>query len=118
MNEIIYQDSISFFIEQSRIRKNPKDARLFNLSKAYILSSKVNNDSIKIKYLLKIISGYYDLGDFDNFNSLNEELLDLAINQSDSTSVADYHWNKGNYFAKIEILDSAYYHYGKAQNIF
>ena len=89
MNDIIDQDSISFYIEQSRVRKNSEDAKLLNLSRAYIINSKVNNDTIKIKYLLKIISGYYELGDFDNFNSLNEEFLDLAIDQNDSTSVAD-----------------------------
>ncbi len=32
--------------------------------------------------------------------------------------IADFYWNMGSYYLDLEVLDSAYYNYGKARLIF
>ena len=36
----------------------------------------------------------------------------------DTFTLADVHWNSANYYKKIEVYDTAYYHYNEAYNYF
>ena len=111
-------DSINLLIKQLSSTENSNEKKQLILSNAYNISSKIVNDSLKAKYLFKILMGYYDLEDYRSFSKLNQEYLNLGINLGDTLKIADFHWNKASYFVKHEVLDSAYIYYDNAQNLF
>jgi signal transduction histidine kinase len=49
---------------------------------------------------------------------VNKEFLKLASKRKDYYKMGDAHWNYGNYYTDIEVIDSAYFHYHKAYENF
>ena len=54
----------------------------------------------------------------DLFIKANSESLELATKRNDFYKMGDAHWNYGNYYTDIEVVDSAYYHFHKAYENF
>ena len=111
-------DSISVWIKIGENNETPKEIRIQNLSKAYNYLLISDDDSLRTKKLLKIIDQYYYLKLDSLFNRANDKAYSIAVEIKDSQSIAEYHWNKGNFLGRRELLDSAYYHYDKARFLY
>ena len=111
-------DSIAAWISQSKQPKFQPTQKKAALEKAYAASQRIVSDSIKNNYLAEIAIRAEAL-DFNKlFINVNKESLGIAIKQKDFFKQADAHWNYGNYYTDIEVIDSAYYHYHKAYENF
>ena len=111
-------DSINYWIKFSKLRSTNFENKSIALQKAYKLTKSINSDSIQNILLAKIaIETEYDNID-DLFNIANRESLELATKRNDFSRMGDAHWNYGNYYTDIEVVDSAYYHFHKAYENF
>ena len=92
--------------------------KIENLDKASELSNSLLIDSLKINYLFEISNQFYKLKDYSKFRNISTDFLKISVDNGDSARIADYYWNMGAYFSTIEVLDSAYYNFGKARIFF
>lgn len=115
---IITNDSINIWIKNSKKKSFSLDKRKEFLKKSYqaIKSSKI--DTLRVRNLSVIAYQYYKLGDTLVFKELNKEALVIAKKLKDTFTVGDVHWNYASYYNKIQVYDSAYYHFKLAHNNF
>ncbi len=113
----IITDSILYYINQSKKSKFSFGKKHKLLIKAY-QRNKNKNDTIKNKNLLKIASQTYLINDSVLFKKVNSEALKLSKKLNDSADIAGAHWNFGDFYVRIEVMDSAYYHYHKAYSYY
>ena len=111
-------DSISFWIKSSKKSSLSLEKRRSYLKSAYNITKFNKIDTLTTRALSKIAYQYLKLKDTTRFKELNKEAYQLALNIKDTFSLADIHWNNANYYKKIEVYDTAYYHYNKAYNYF
>jgi signal transduction histidine kinase len=111
-------DSIAFWIAESKQSKTSINQKKIILEKAYTATQKINSDSIKNTYLGKIAIEA-EFIDYDAlFIKVNKESLQLASKRKDFFKMGDAHWNYGNYYTDIKVIDSAYFHFHKAYENF
>jgi len=106
-------NSTSVYLKQVK-SASTYDEKSKLLQKAYIFVKNENNDSIKNYNLSKIAFSAYKTEDTTLFKIVNSESLELSKTLRDSLKIGDAHWNFGLYYNKKEVLDSAYYHFYKA----
>jgi signal transduction histidine kinase len=100
-------DSINYYIKNNK--------RLF---RAKVLNDIIDNDTLRKKNILKIAFQAYKNSDSLLFKEANAEALQLSIKLNDTSGIAETHWNSGSFYAKQEVLDSAYYHYFQAHKYY
>lgn len=88
------------------------------LDQVYKKVSKLQNDSIRNKALLKISYQYFKLEDSIAFKRTNKEARKLATALKDSMGIAATYWDLGSYYHANNVKDSAYYLLDKAQKIY
>lgn len=118
IEESIALDSVAYWIHTSKDDDVKKDLRLGLLNKAKSELLLAENDSIKIKKLYEITDRYYSFGEDSLFLLTNEEAFRIAKKSNDSKAIAEYHWNKGAILSDHDVLDSAYYHYNRAHELY
>ncbi len=111
-------DSIFVWVEASKNKSFNHQERKTYLDKAYTLSLKEPNDSLRSAYFLKIAFAYYRLEDGGQFKKVNRDAYQLTVQLKDSMGIAKTHRFLGNFYAKKGIRDSAYYSYFKAHKIY
>lgn len=116
---VVLQDSLSSKID-SLLQPNTIDEeeQVFSLRKAYDLSKKIDQDSIRLIYLTKISYSFYKANDTVIFREVNHKALELALNLQDTTTVAGLYWDLGNFYFRTIHKDSSFYYYTKAQKIY
>lgn len=116
-NKLTATDSVDYYVAQSEKNDLNNGTAVQLLERAYQYN-KTTADSVRIKNLLKIAYRAYVLNDSSYFKKTNGEALYFSDKLRDSASAAIAHWNFGDFFAKGEVMDSAYYHYYKANVYF
>ena len=116
-NKLTATDSVDYYVAQSE-KSNLNNGTAVQLLERAYQYNKTTADSVRIKNLLKIAYRAYTLNDSSFFIKTNNEALILSENLNDSANSADAHWNFGIYFTDKEVMDSAYYHYYKANVYF
>ncbi len=114
----VNQDNIKAYLNYAKDSKFDLEKRKEFLRKAYRLTQKESDDSLRNSYLLKISFRYYRLNDSLHFRKLNQESVNLSKALKDSSSLAANYWDLGGFYSKNGIKDSAYYVYAKAQKIY
>jgi len=109
--ETFGKDSVAIFIERSKDKLLDIEKRKEDIRTAYQLNKTLVNDSIKNRNLLKISFQAHKLDYKEFFKKVNNEALNLSNKLRDTFAIGDAHWNFGNYYVKIEVMDSAYLHY-------
>ena len=110
-------DSVQQWIVKSK-KQLTYDEKHKYLLKAYLLNKTFKNDSLKNKNLISITYESYVAKDTSFFKKINRELQILSNKIRDSNGIAEYHWNYATFYKDKEILDSAYYHYNKANVLY
>ncbi len=113
-------DSLKFWLEAGRNKSNSNDLRFKQLAKLDKSVDTISNDSIKISFLSEISLAYSSLNEISYFNNANNKLITFAEQIKDSVRLAEAFWDKGAFYdsPKLEIRDSAYFYFKKAQNIY
>ena len=111
-------DSISFLIDRSKDIALTINKRKEFLNDAYRLSVQIENDSLKSKGLIKVAYEAYKLGDSSFFKDVNSTAQEACKKVNDTFGIADTHWNFGAFYVDKIVLDSAYFHYHKANEYF
>ena len=112
------RSQIDSLIALSRTENLPHDARVALLNDAFLLSSTLNIDSLKISYFSRL--SYYSSSSQNNrlFKKINSETTRLAHFINDSVALGNAYWDRGFYYSRNSIKDSSYYSYSRAQKIF
>ena len=88
------------------------------LGQAFELSNEVKLDSLRIKFLSSL-SYYSSSSRLNNlFKNINWETIRLAKDLNDSTALANAFWDRGYFYSKNSVKDSAYQSYSEAHKIF
>jgi signal transduction histidine kinase len=82
----------------------------------YILD--IDTDSIKVKTLFEISYHYYSKRDSINFRYWNQKTFDVARLARDTLRIAEANWDLANFYYQRHKLDSSYYHYNIAFNLY
>ncbi len=114
----VTNDSITIWIKASKNKSYSINKRKKFLIKSYqtIKSSKI--DTLQLRSLISVAYRNFKLGDTLLFKKRNKEALTNAIKLKDSFSIGDVHWNYASYYNKIQVYDSAYYHFNLAHAFF
>ena len=75
---------------------------------------KSDNDSLKLSNFLRLADSSLKDGDSLNFRQSNKYALFLSKKLNDTLGLGEVHWNYAIFFKKVDVLDSALYHYRKA----
>ncbi len=111
-------DSIDRWIRTGNDPLLSSVTRLKLINKAADAVRNVSNDSLKTIYLSGLSFGYFRLNDSLNFRKVNKSILSVAAKIADSNALAEANWDLAVFFNTRNVMDSAYYHFGKAQEIF
>ncbi|ASV32011.1 tetratricopeptide repeat-containing sensor histidine kinase [Maribacter cobaltidurans] len=88
------------------------------LGQAFELSNEIKSDSLRIKFLSSL-SYYSSSSRLNNlFKNINWETIRLAKDLNDSTALANAFWDRGFFYSKNSVKDSAYQSYSEAHKIF
>ena len=111
-------DSTILWIKASKNKSFSINQRKDFLVKSYqaIKSSKI--DTLQVRNLSIISYQSYKLGDTLLFKKRNKETLAIANKLKDTFAIGDVHWNYASYYNKIQVYDSAYYHFNLAHTYF
>ncbi|AUC77544.1 tetratricopeptide repeat-containing sensor histidine kinase [Olleya sp. Bg11-27] len=111
-------DSIKIWIKSSKNKSYPAHKRKEFLIKSY---QTITSSELKISQLRTLSTLAYQnlkLGDTLLFKKRNKEALTLAKKIKDSFTIGDTNWNYASFYNKIQVYDSAYYHFNIAHDYF
>jgi signal transduction histidine kinase len=72
----------------------------------------------KLKDLLRLVDKSLELGDDTIFLKANKSAMVLSKKLNDSSSLGEIYWNWAILFDKKSVLDSSYFYYSKANEIY
>jgi len=92
--------------------------KINSISKLKVRIDKIENDSIKLPFLVKL--SYFKLlnRDFQQFRQLNEEILKIDSKKPLNLNTALAYEYLGNYSQQKYKSDSAFYFFNKASNVY
>ncbi len=111
-------DSLDVWLQEGKDITLDEAERRKNLNKALQAAEAISSDSLKIKYFSQLSLGYLRLNDSLAFRRANKEALELAALSRDSVVLAEANWDLAEFFNAKNVADSAYYHFGKAKEIY
>ena len=117
-NTLIQTDSLSILLSQLENSSLSNSDKKNLVKKAYSLLTFEKNDSVKIKQLLTLSLKSFRLKDSMFFKKINRETYVLAMEKGDTSAMAETYWNYGSFYNSFGVMDSSYYHYNKAQELF
>ncbi|WP_297793658.1 ATP-binding protein [uncultured Eudoraea sp.] len=111
-------DSMQVWIQNGRDVTLPPKIRKEYLQKAYDNASNELNDSLRLSYFAKLSYTYLGLKDSLNFRNSNKKARLLSEERKDSATLADLHWDLGDFYRNSLMKDSAYYEYSQAEQLY
>ena len=114
----IEYDSIAVWIKNSKNKKYPLEKRNQFLTQSYQTIHSSAIDTIHVRNLSTIAYQSLKLGDTLLFKKRNKETLAIAKKLKDTFAMGDVHWNYATYYNKIQVFDTAYYHFNLAHTYF
>ena len=112
-------DSLLLYINKSQNTSDYKlSSRISYAQTAKKLSQKLNIDSLIIKSNLNLSSRYLEGGYYSLFLKSSRENLVFSEEVKDSSAVALINKNIGDYYKQLQLTDSSYAYYYKAEKIY
>ncbi len=109
---------IDSLIKLSTSNQISSEQKIETFKQAHRLLNDLKQDSLKIN-LLSNLSYYSSSSPDENlFKKINMETIQMAKGLNDSTALANAFWDRGYFYAKNSVKDSAYHSYSEAQKIF
>jgi two-component system NarL family sensor kinase len=120
-NKMLYhdqvRDSINYYIDNS-IDDSNENISQKNAEIAFEKAKKSGIDSLEIKAILNLAKVKFYNDDYENFKSLTDKGLVLAIKAKDSFHIGKSFSYLGNYYMSNNKNDSAYYHFNQAAKMY
>jgi signal transduction histidine kinase len=112
-------ESYKFYFEKykSNINNNSIENKK-NLVKAFDILKTQKNDLTNRKVLSEIVLEFYKNSDNDNLNESSKLLLLNSTQSNDTLNLGMAYRSRGNYYYKIQKLDSSYFYYINAEKIY
>jgi hypothetical protein len=115
MSDSKISDSISIYIKN--FNKNLPENKN-TLDKAYLLIKLLENDSISRAQTSDLAFQYYNINDLNKFKLLSYRLQQNSKMANDSLQLAKSYRFLGGYYKNIQVFDSSFYYYVKAEKIY
>jgi len=112
----VFTDSISYWLSSKK--GSDKAVYIKNLQKALSAVEIEPNDSLKARYASQLSLKYLNLNDSLAFRKANKMALLWAKKIKDSEKMAEAHWDAAYFFEKRNVIDSSYYCYAKAHELY
>lgn len=113
------QDSAKIFFNKY---KSNQDKNVLgnetNLDKSFSLLKDQNNELSTRNLLSNIVVEFYTNNNDEKLNKSSRLLLQLSLDSNDSINLGMAYRSRGNYYFKIQKLDSSYYCYVQAEKIY
>ncbi|MBC7524483.1 MAG: hypothetical protein H7239_08615 [Flavobacterium sp.] len=117
LSEKITNDSISYYLTNSKNENFNSDQKLHFCNRAFFLVKNAKNNLQYKNNLPELISCFYSLQDYDKFNTTASLFYKLSKKSKDSISIANSLRYKGIFFYQKQNLDSSYYYFSKAEKL-
>nr|WP_298925732.1 ATP-binding protein [uncultured Allomuricauda sp.] len=88
------------------------------LEKATKKANQLSNDTISLDHLSRISLAYKKLQDSTKFRNMNLMVMELSEKSEIYKALGESHWDLASFFKSYGIMDSAYFHYKKANKSF
>ena len=111
-------EKIDFFLKKTLNNKYSEKEQLIYNDKALELLMNIENSAFKRKSMDLVIDNYFFLNQWDKYNKISRELLDISKSANDSNYIAKAMRYQGNYYYKEKVLDSSFYFYNKSEFFF
>ncbi|GGG25315.1 hypothetical protein GCM10011344_27490 [Dokdonia pacifica] len=108
---VIHTDSISYYLGQSKIDSLELKRRVLSAEKAYLLSTKVNIDTLTRKSLKQILKTSYKYGDRSIFFKYYPKSISFSKIKNDTALRASTHNYVAYFYLRNDDMDSAYHHF-------
>ncbi len=118
-NKVVkHKDSLEVFLSLANDFDLPVFKRKEYSQKAIQILNHRENDSVYRSNLVRIANRYFNMEAYDEYKRTVELLERKAIEKNDQFSVARANVYLGDMYTVKEKIDSAFYRYNKAENIF
>lgn len=112
------QDSVDIFLQLANDDALSTEKKFNYALKAYNELIDESNDSLNRVKLFKVANRFYNINRRKEYKQVSLNLLDRALTQRDTVSIAKAHVYLGDYFKETVLSDSALYHYLRAEKIY
>lgn len=111
-------DSINYYLKYSNKQNGtPVFKKKYNY-KAFIIASELNNSAFKRSALNDVVLNSFYINDSETYDTASRLLLTQATKADDTLFMAKAHRYIGAMMYNKLILDSAYYHFAKAEKYY
>ena len=110
-------DSIAFLLKLSENDSLPVKNRIIYSDKSLLLIKNQKVDSLKKSYLVRLISNYSNMNEWNKYKISNKLFFESAIKDRDTLQIAKAYSNSGLYYFNLNVNDSAFYFYLKSEKL-
>lgn len=96
----------------------PIERRKQFLENAIEKTNSFSNDTIRLDHLSRVSLGYKKLQDSTKFRSMNLMVMELSEKRKIYKALGESHWDLASFLRSYGVMDSAYFHYKKANKSF
>ncbi len=108
----------TYFDKYKSTQLNNQPSNELNLNKSFDLLKSQKNDLTTRKLLSDIVVEFYKNNNKEKLDKSSKLLLDLSSYSHDTLNLGMAYRSRGNFYYKIQKLDSSYYFYIKAEKIY
>jgi signal transduction histidine kinase len=113
------EDSPKAYFEKYKLNQTKKKlGNDLNLDKSFELLKFQKNDLTNRNLLYNIILEFYKNNNYEKLDESSKLLLSLSSSSHDTLNLGMAYRSRGNFYFKIQKLDSCYYFYLKAEKIY
>lgn len=114
----IAEDSLSVYFSIANTQALLVKSRIEGNTKALEILKHQRNDSINREKLFEVANNYFNFRDWNSFRNTSSLILNNAAQVGDTINIAKAYRYKAEYYKAINIKDSAFYFYLKAEKIY
>jgi len=118
LSEKTSSDSLTYYMKIANLEEKDINNKIKALNKGYLLIDKLKNTKKNRDTLFSLMLNYYNLKEWDKFQKVSKKLLVNSELSKDSINTANIYRYKGGYFKRIEMYDSSFIYYLKAEKYF
>jgi len=111
-------DSVLIYINMSTSHSLSKTEKLDALLNGVQYTENIKEDTLKSKAFSQLSYAVLQHGDSTLFRQTNQKAIALSKKVKDSIALAEVYWDLGYFYQRNSVLDSAYYSFSEAQQLY
>lgn len=106
-------------LNEARNTALSSEVRNSHVLQAMEYTRRLSDDSLKLKAYIDVGRQFYRLGNYDKLYEVNSEILELSTKNKDTSGLARYYYNLGDYYDSGRgRIDSAYAGYFRSEQLY